>query len=290
MSEELTVVNTTETGIMDDPRNMGVEDMGVFLKDYSDRRDTFRKWLLGNLVEGIHYGFPPGCAGKMDAEGNVLVYDRKSGKYVKVNPKQWRAKPSLYKAGALYLKDLLKLRDEYRSDLDAWKMLGEVKGVFVRTCSLFTDSGKLVGEGTGAYKVGSRDMDENASMKMADKRALVAAIINTLATCADIFTQDVEEIKKHNPAGVTGEQMKDTKEFGSMVQEWIDESIEPDCPIEGHQVTKEEMKGLRAQIKYWCNPVPSSPEDAITWLKQNAEVLLNDVDGQIVGVKFARKV
>jgi len=289
MSNDITVVDSPEMGIVD-PRNMGIEEMTTFLKDYSDKRDTFRKWLLGNLVEGIHYGFPPGCVGKMDAEGNILAYDRKSGKYQKVNPKQWRAKPSLYKAGALYLKDLLKLRDEYRSDLEAWKMLGEIKGVFVRTCSLFTSDGKLVGEGTGAYKVGSRDMDENASMKMADKRALVAAIINTLATCADIFTQDVEELKKHDQSNIIREPMKGAKEFNSLVQEWIDESIDPDCPIGGHKLNKNEIKALRAQIEFWCNPVPQSPEDAIAWLKENAEVMLNDADGQVVGVKFARKV
>ena len=50
-----------------------------------------------------------------------------------------------------------------------------------------------MGEGMGVFCVGEKKMQENAALKMAEKRALVDAVINTVPVAADRFTQDLEE-------------------------------------------------------------------------------------------------
>lgn len=153
-----------------------VEQQKVVLAQYTERRSHFRHWLLSQLQEGVHYGYPPGCKPRP------------------TDAKQWQAKPSLYKAGAAYLVDLLQLRTAYESDEAAWKMMGAKPGMICRTCRLFNpQTNEILGQGTGAFVVGQKEMDSNGAIKMADKRALVAAVINTIAVCADLFTQDIED-------------------------------------------------------------------------------------------------
>lgn len=153
-----------------------VETMKAGLADYWDRRRAFREWLLSKLVEGVHFGTPPGC----EPKGNV-------------NEKQWQHKPSLYKAGADFICDLLGARPEYKADNDAWLQLGSEKGKFVFACHLFSSAnGQLIGEGRGARRVGQKGGDENNAIKMAMKAAKVDAVINSWGL-SDLFTQDVED-------------------------------------------------------------------------------------------------
>jgi len=173
-----------------------VAQLGPVLQEYDDRRNFFRKWLLSHLQEGIHYGFPPGCEVKLDADGNILQYNKKKGGYVMVPKAQWRAHPSLYKAGALLLVDLLKLKPTFDADDAAWKQLGSKEGTFVFRCTLYDPaSGKALGEGRGIFAVGEKYMEANPAIKMAQKRALVDAVINTVAVCADLFQQDMEDVQ-----------------------------------------------------------------------------------------------
>jgi hypothetical protein len=170
------------------------------LAEYSERRNTFRKWLLDQMVQGVHYGVPPGCEVKLDPQGNIVAWSKSKGNY-SVSREQWRARPSLYKAGAQLLCDLLKLRPEFTSDEAAWRMLGSRDGLCVVRCRLiniggpfFADKepGDLIGEGVGAFEVGEKGMNANSALKMAGKRAMVDAVINACGI-ADLFTQDVED-------------------------------------------------------------------------------------------------
>lgn len=150
------------------------DQMSVGLAEYEERRFTFRSWLQRQLVEDVHFGFPPGCS-----------QETKKG---------WQAKPSLYKAGADFLCDLMGSRDEYESDVGGWRQLGEPAGTFVYRCRLVSRStGELLGEGIGAFKIGEKKgMQENAAVKMACKRAKTAAVINAWGL-SDLFTQDLED-------------------------------------------------------------------------------------------------
>ena len=154
-----------------------VEDQRVGLAEYDARRGFFRQWLLSHLIEGVHYGYPPGC-GPSNAD-----------------EKQWQSKPSLYKSGALLIVDLLKIKVQYKADADAWLQMGSVPGMAVIRCTL-TDhkSGTEMGEGHGIFKVGEkRGMNENSAIKMAEKRGLVNAVINAVPIMSDLFTQDMED-------------------------------------------------------------------------------------------------
>lgn len=160
--------------------SLDVETMQAALIDYQERRNTFRRWLLSQMIEGVHYGFPPGCRQQSN-----------------VSEKQWKAKPSLYKAGAEFVTDLMGLRQEYVADPDGVKMLtrGDA-AVCVYKCRLMSrQTGELVGEGIGAGKLGDKSADHNKTIKDAQKRAMVAAVLNTYGL-SDLFTQDIEDLAK----------------------------------------------------------------------------------------------
>jgi hypothetical protein len=165
---------------------LSIEAQNSSLAEYDARRKNFFRWLFSHLVEGIHFGYPPGCEGKYNAEGQLL--DRKSNP---IQSTQWQHKPCLYKSGVLFLIDILHLTCQYESADDAWAMLGKPQGTICRKCTLYF-MGKKLGEGTGAYTVTSY-MDGNASIKMADKRAASAAILNSVPLVGELFTQDIEE-------------------------------------------------------------------------------------------------
>lgn len=179
--------------------SMTPEHMEASLADYDARRKVFRDWLKGKLVEGTHYGYPPGCEPESGMINGVLHYKNR-GKWYPAT--QWTPKPSLYKPTADMLCECLALRDEYDADMDAWKQLGEPNGTFVIRCRLISmTSGELIGEGRGVRKNGQKGGDENNAIKMAKKSAKLDAVINALGI-SDLFTQDepAEPPQYDNPA------------------------------------------------------------------------------------------
>ena len=146
------------------------------LAEYVVKRNTLRDWLLAQMKEGIHYGVPPGC----EPKGNH-------------SEKQWKDKPSLYKAGAELVIDLMGLRQVYEPDLIGWQQLGSEKGTAVYKCLLISRStGDEVGQGIGAGKVGRKMADENKAIKDAQKRAMVAAVLNAYGL-SDLYVADLED-------------------------------------------------------------------------------------------------
>ena len=265
-----------------------VEQQRSMLAEYSERRTCFRQWLLGQLKQGIHFGFPPGCESRFDEQGNLLQFNRKTGQWLPVPKSQWQARPSLYKSGALFLVDLLRLKAEYTSDLDGWHMMGDPKGAFVRTCTLFSARGEKIGCGTGVFSIGDKRMDANAAMKMADKRALVAAVINSLAVCADLFTQDTEDLAQGKPSAAANT-APSSDEFGALVAAWLVEIV-AGSPLEGYELSDEDIKSLKAKIKLWTAPTyPANAQEAIEWCRSHVNVrAMEDQNGQITGIKFVK--
>lgn len=266
---------------------LSVEEQNVKLAEYLDRKNNFRKWLMDQLIEGVHYGVPPGCELTLDEFGNIKQWNNKSNKFTVVNRKQWTAKASLYKAGALYLIDILNMQQQYETDLEAWKMLGEPRGTMVRKCSLFNPSnGKYLGSGTGAYVVGTKGMDPNSSIKMADKRAAVAAVINVLAI-ADLFTQDVDDPADKNRKQPESEQNQ-ANPFKDMLSDWItkDQGIP-------YSVTDADVNALRLNLKMWCKgkgTMPATPEDALKWVQENTSIeITENADGIPCKLTFVKK-
>ncbi len=208
MSEQSLIVdspqpaeNTALADLRSTAMNLPAERMQAALAEYADRRQSFRDWLLAQLVEGLHYGYVPGTEPKFDAAGNMISsrWDKKAndgrGGYISqhVSPKSWQAKRCLYKAGAEFIVDLMGVRGEYAADVAAWQQLGGQAGNFVIKCKLVSRAtGEHVGEGIGARKVGTKGGDENNAVKMAQKSALVAAVLNSYGL-SDLFTQDLDD-------------------------------------------------------------------------------------------------
>lgn len=181
--------------------------MVAVLTEYDQRRNTMRDWLLRNMTEGVHYGFPPGMEPKYDAQGNVVSkrYDKKTGGYIesRFSLTSYTPKMSLYKPGAQLVADLFHLVPVFDADTAAWQMMGGKHGTIVMRCRLYPkgvphDDHNLKGEGRGVREVGQKGGDANNAIKMAQKCALVDAVINGLGI-GDLFTQDIEDDKPPPP-------------------------------------------------------------------------------------------
>lgn len=248
---------------------LSVEDQKIFLAEHTLRRNHFREWLLSQLIEGVHYGFPPGCEPKLDRQGRPLV-----------DKKQWTAKPSLYKAGAFYIIELLKVRAVFEPDMETWEMSGKVSGLIFRKCRILNPAtGDTLGEGSGAYLIGKKGMDANAAIKMAEKNSATSAVINTFAL-SDLFTQDLEDQTSH-----TDESMD--ADFGKAVQEWVDElKVFPE-----YKVRKSEIMALRASLSIWVRgQIPNNAEAAMAWIRENVKPeIMHGKEGNATGLRFIVK-
>lgn len=173
---------------------MPVERMERVLEEFDKRRKAFIRWLLSHLKEGVHYGFPPGCEAKYDAEGNLLVYVRGGMKPYPTS--QWKPKPTLYKTGVMLIADLLHLRPVFDLDLQTWEMFGKAVGVICLKCHFIsTDTNSEVpGDGRG---IGERSMEQNANaaMQKAQTRAERAALYAAFPAIAELFGGEKSEVE-----------------------------------------------------------------------------------------------
>lgn len=101
-------------------------------------------------------------------------------------------KPALAKAGAEKFLNLLQLQARFAKDEPTWEMLGRPTGVICYLCTLYTRSGEVLGEGRGARDTKKDHGDQNKSIKMAEKSAMVDAVLR-VGTLSDLFTQDAGE-------------------------------------------------------------------------------------------------
>lgn len=252
------------------------------LADYVEIRDEFRKWLLARLVLGVHYGEVPGCEIKWcDAKGKpcpkVEATHTLGFKGAIVPLEQWRPKPSLYKAGAEMVCDLLWARADCQSDIDAWKMMGSKEGVLVRTCRLYSKiTGELLGQGTGSRLVGQKGGDNNNAIKMADKNATVSAVLNTWGL-SDLFSLDDEvqpphenpEPKANAPVSPARSDRVTKDEVTEIVASWKNTQPDPaNADPEKFQQFVERATGSEFNARRWQEWTPAFIERARTALKE----------------------
>lgn len=107
-----------------------------------------------------------------------------------------KGKKSLSKGGAEKLATGFKLQAKFIIDEEAKKAFSEVKGLIAYRCQLFDMEGKFKGEGGGADTLARNSNDPNKTIKMAQKRAYVDAVIRTTGL-SDIFTQDLEDMDRN---------------------------------------------------------------------------------------------
>lgn len=110
-----------------------------------------------------------------------------------------KGKKSLAKGGAEKLASGFRLQAKFEIDKEAQEIFKETKGLIAYRCKLYDENDKFKGEGGGADMLSRNQNDPNKTIKMAQKRSYVDAIIRTTGL-SDIFTQDLEDMPKGNIA------------------------------------------------------------------------------------------
>lgn len=243
------------------------------ITEYVERRNAFREGLKAQLVEGVHFGYPPYCKPKVrEEDGYIGVWIKgkgnEKGYFEWFPPEQWTAKPSLYKAGADFVCDFLNLVAVFDADIDAWTQLGKVNGTFVIRCRLYPKNApqipeNLVGEGRGVRRNGQKGGDENNALKMAQKCARVDAVLNSYGL-SDLFTQDIEDQPPPGP-----------EEFDNPQQTPPAQTVQP----RGERVTAGNLKSLFEQwsrVRAYRNE-PAALSHFQVWASETTGIVIDDV-------------
>lgn len=196
MSESKELSTHRATDALDLPNDvlaLPVPKMGEFLDEFADRRKYFRSWFLRQMVEGVHYGFPPGTEPKYDEDGNVLV--RSKGRMLKVPVSQWKPRHCLYEAGADYAIELQRWRAQYTFCKELWEQLGSDPQLICVRCELLNSRNDVIAEAVGTANRSDHWGNPNTTAKIARKRAKVSAVRDALAF-SDLFTVDLEDTQQ----------------------------------------------------------------------------------------------
>lgn len=103
-----------------------------------------------------------------------------------------KGRRSLSKGGAEKLCAIYNLTATFEKDRDAMEAFAEVRGFISFVCTL-TRNGQVAGQGRGGDTLARNQNDANKTIKMAQKRAFVDAVIRSTGL-SDIFTQDMEDM------------------------------------------------------------------------------------------------
>jgi hypothetical protein len=143
----------------------GAAELKLLCDDTQAKRKVVLEYIKDNFEEGTDYG-----------------------------PSDSRSdKKTLLKPGAEKVCRLFDTRPVWRKDSDTWEMLGSPAGTVCYICEIIHNpTGRVVGEGRGAEKVGNKSRDANKAIKAAEKCALVDAALYTFCL-SELFTQDIEE-------------------------------------------------------------------------------------------------
>lgn len=151
--------NQTELQIIPADKKASSEAL-VKLGESQDMIKRVHAFIDENFMEGVDYG---------------PADDR--------NPKNVLLKPGAEKVCRLF-----NLRIGFRKDEETASMI-DIPNTVCYVCELFTPDGEKMGEGRGAETVGNAKRDVNKSIKIAEKRALVDAVLYTFAL-SEKYTQD----------------------------------------------------------------------------------------------------
>lgn len=193
--------------LRDNAMSVPVEQMQIGLAEFADRRKCFRDWILSQMVEGLHFGFPPGCEPKwVDARNQAVRSQAEAvgtwGKDGTIPFSSWLPKKSLYEAGADFVCEVAGIRAHTYPSNDGWIQAGSIPNNFVVNCDLISRTTKeVLANGLGAQTTEKEQTKTaNAALKKAAKRATVAAVLNWLGL-RDLFAEqlDPEKALHENP-------------------------------------------------------------------------------------------
>lgn len=184
----------TEQEIVERPRALSSpEEMMVSVLDpielkqqlvvEQERRQLLQRFIHKNLMEGVDYG-----------RIHVASKDKCP------NPRECRneyhlSKPCLFKPGAEKFCSLLQLCAEFTADKETLDMMGGASGLVAFRCRLnHIPTNRTLAEGRGTCALSEKGGMANTTVKIAEKRALVDAVLRL--GLSDSFTQDLEDMKE----------------------------------------------------------------------------------------------
>lgn len=228
------------------PLDLPSEQFKAGLDRRKANRELLMEWLRSALVEGVDFG-----------RIHVVSKDRcqfaRQGRVKDCGePSHW-SRASLFKSGAEKITGMLGMTVHYPSlpDYEQAVLNGVVLTTVMLRCELRDAHGRVVAEGVGARSVGQDYGDINKTLKMAEKSALIDGCLR-LAGLSEIYTQDIEdhpvvESKPTTPAPPRAQRSAK--------------------PVTAEQVSEEELKTLRQQIKQYG----FTEKRVLTWLYKTTE-------------------
>lgn len=271
---------------------MTVDRQKKALAEYKKRRDHFRQWLLSNMEQGVHYGFPPGCepVSRPGDDGDTLyrVWDKRAnggkGAHVWHSEKLWKPKHSLYEAGADLIIDLLNVKVLCEPSHELWVQEGSVKGsvafraVVVHgsdSATSIANASLIIGEGYGGCAAQERK-GFNTAVKIARKRAKVAAVRDAYGL-ADLFTQDLEDGDHQPPNHANPGQSDKAPRARTRDDDDLNRYIAQVC-----EAWKEKNpEGDRSEFKAWVQEKTGrrdfDPGKSLLWTLQDVDTCLNEL-------------
>lgn len=160
---------TSETIESAPPREVAIftpSELASSVKTEAERRKVLENYIKSHLKRDVDYGVIPGAR---------------------------NGKRCLLKPGAEKFCSLLQLRAEFSPDEMTLRMLGGEGGVVAYICRLIhIPSGIMASEGRGACGLAERQGNPNTTVKIAEKRAQIDAVLRL--GFSDSFTQDIDEV------------------------------------------------------------------------------------------------
>lgn len=144
-----------------------------------------------------------------------------------------KGKKSLSKGGAEKLSTGFKLSARFKIDEDAKKAF-DIPGLIAYRCELYDTKGKFKGEGGGADTLGRNQNDPNKTIKMAQKRAYVDAVIRTTGL-SDIFTQDLEDMDASQISDPISKALQNTN---TQAKKWVTDPTKPASDSQKYKIKK----------------------------------------------------
>lgn len=141
------------------------------------------------------------------------------------------SKAILFKPGQEKIFSLFGITAELSKDVETINMLEGTRGLVAYKCVMF-QQGKIIGEGRGAATLASERSDPNSTIKKAEKRARMDAVLSL--GFSEYFTQDLDDPdyasqrEMANSKAAASAENRDKDEFGLMPRD-------PDSPIDNKE-------------------------------------------------------
>lgn len=163
-----------------------------------------------------------------------------------------KGRKSLSKSGSEKLASIYSLVASFQRDMEALEMLGNDKGTVAFVCTL-SRAGMIVGQGRGADTMKRNGNDPNKTLKLAQKRAYVDAVLRTVGL-SDLFTQDLEDM---DPDQIKeAPEKKEPDKYESWMNDLEAESGKPvqeDLPPSENLITEKQRKLLLSLCYQKCD-------------------------------------